>query len=990
MSSSVADTPVHTREERLRNLERERALFSQNRLSHPVSTASNRPNGSQAAVSFADEGPSGSHNAANATSASSRPRMNAAQIRALLDISPKNFGPSSPTRNQRGGSNEEVCYATNEGFRGRIHVDREGKHSFVDDVTSPNPYSLSKSQSSAGESQYTVGTNGREEKRTRASSGDAWRELVNKEQRATAKHYGSDKALLGLLEEERSRYAQLEGEYHKLLKEVQALHSSHLQELRNTERRYESNQRSLEKELSTKSTECSTVRKELQNWQEKYAQEAAKWTESNERLEANVQKLQKLLAENQQRAEDQEKTLHEYTQDRKELSDRLSSRTREARKIMQLLREKETECLKEKECRVQLEAHVSQLDQAVAQRDEDIKLLKSALQKRNMEHEESVNLRHAFAEARKEIDRLLRREKQYLDEVEKGGARERKLLADLEELSSQHRKYVHEVERLTARQSVYLQDIEHLKGIESNLRTELQAFVEKNAQQLEEISQMDKQLRKRHNENIRLSQDLGELRTAAGDLRTQNDSRLKEIQQFRLVEDALRAEKEELISQRALHLREIQSKQQENAELSSRFAELTRRLETEISEKLDLKQQNKERLVVVADKISDLQASLTETQGQLQQFREAEASLRRAVRERDDVVDSQERRIAELQATVTSLQSQLNAETMSFESLKTKKKEEFLAVQEKFSVAKSAMEQEVGNLRANLQQKALQIEKLNEEISRLRIDGTEASADRLSLEARISELSSIEASYQRQIKLLQATINQKEQDNNVLGLKYQSVGEQLQRLQEEVNIYRNANNQKDDDLNRLQGDLSRKLRNQVDLLLQRDGCRVGDDVGSNRASLARPSPSSPNVITSGINSNGYQSRSRSRAGSNPPTLDINISTTPLNLTAVSPRTANNITDPIARPASPSPSSYVTTTGRQWSGTRPGAPRATVRERPIAGMDEFGMDLSTDQLDDGKDWDRTSRISGQDQLDAPRSTSRASSFLDRIGEVVQGY
>ncbi|TPX57430.1 hypothetical protein SpCBS45565_g08209 [Spizellomyces sp. 'palustris'] len=990
MSYPVADTPVHTREERLRNLERERALFSQNRSSHPDSTASNRPNGSQAAVSFADEGQSVNHNAANATTASSRPRMNATQIRALLDISRKNFGPSSPTRSQRGGSNEEVCYATNEGFRGRIHVDREGKHSFVDDVTSPNPYSLSKSQSSAGESRYTAGTNGREERRTRAPSGDAWRELVNKEQRATAKHYGSDKALLVLLEEERSRYVQLEGEYHKLLKEVQALHTSHLQELCNTERRYESSQRSLEKELSTKSTECSTVRNELQKQQEKYAQEAAKWTESNERLEANVQKLQKLLAANQQRAEVQEKTLHEYAQDRKELSDRLSSRTGEARKVMQLLREKETECLREKECRVQLEAHVSQLDQAVAQRDEDIKLLKSALQKRNMEHEESVNLRHAFGEARKEIDRLLRREKQYLDEVEKGGARERKLLADLEELSSQHREYVLEVERLTARQTVYLRDIEHLKGLESNLRTELQTFVEKNAQQLEEIAQMDKQLRKRHNENMRLSQDLGELRTAAGDLRTQNDSRAKEIQQLRLVEDALRAEKEELISQRALHLREIQSKQQENAELSSRFAELTRRLETEISEKLDLKQQNKERLVVVADKISDLQDSLTETQGQLQQFREAEASLRRALREREDVVDSQERRIAELQATVTSLQSQLNAETMSFESLKTRKKGEFLAVQEKFSVAKSAMEQEVGNLRANLQQKALQIEKLNEEISRLRIDGTEASADRLSLEAHISELSSAEASYQRQIKLLQATINQKEQDNNVLGLKYQSVGEQLHRLQEEVHIYRNANSQKDDDLSRLQGDLSRKLRNQVDLLLQRDGSRVGDDVGSNRASLVRPSPSSPNVITSGINGNGYQSRSRSRAGSNPPTLDINISTTPLNLTAVSPRTTNSIIDPIARPASPSPSSYVTTTGRQWNSTRAGAPRATVRERPIAGMDEFGMDLSTDQLEDGKDWDRPSRISGQDQLDAPRSTSRASSFLDRIGEVVQGY
>ncbi|KAJ1552390.1 hypothetical protein HK096_000362, partial [Nowakowskiella sp. JEL0078] len=78
-----------------------------------------------------------------------------------------------------------------------------------------------------------------------------------------AKYYSTDKTLLILLDDEREKYSNLENEYYNLLSEVQSLQANHIRDLKLSSRKHESETSSLRENLANKSDNCESLQKEL-------------------------------------------------------------------------------------------------------------------------------------------------------------------------------------------------------------------------------------------------------------------------------------------------------------------------------------------------------------------------------------------------------------------------------------------------------------------------------------------------------------------------------------------------------------------------------------------------------------------------------------------------------------------------------------------------------------------------------------------------------
>ncbi|KAJ3112720.1 Obg-like ATPase [Phlyctochytrium bullatum] len=746
----------------------------------------------------------------------------------------------------------DVCYATEYGgLKGKLRVNPKGRHSFVDldSKTSPtvtkvldrsSPSRLTSSAAAAernvdrdsGDSEKERGrVKDRAEVRgvagtaaanlkKRSTSADAWRQLVTKETKNRTKFYGTEKTLLVLLEEERSRFTQLEEEYHKLLGEVHALQASHLQDLRNIERRADSDLKNLQKAMIAKTEETKQVQQELQQFQGRYHKESTTWIAANGRLEAHVKQLDRLLKDMEKRADSQDKLILELSGAKKELTDSNAAKDAELKKLNQQLKERETEWTKEKETRMKLEVQALQLDHFVAQRDEEIKSLRSQLQKKTTENEELGRVRSQLQDARADLDDLTKRERMYLDEIEQLTLRERKAFNELEDLSAVQKRTLNEVDRLASREAALLKELEQVRGFEAKLHQELLEVRTKLNQESEEVANLTKQNRVLQADNSKLNQDLFEARALAHEYKLTVEQRELDIQNLKESEFQLRREKDDAKL-------DISSRQNEIVDLQKQLQDIARRLEVEMQSKLDIKHQNKEKLVAVAEKISDLQDALGETQLQISEMKEREDSLRIAVRQRDDSIAQLQRQITEQQQTISDLEARVARESYLNETLKAKKKEELLALQDKFTAAKSAMEQEAQQLRNQLTQRQVQAHASLDEVSRLKIEVSELTADRFRLEARLTELSALEASHSRQISHLQQQLRQRDQEFSLLSIKHQSLIEQLKRVDDELQILKASSSVlKDVEGGRLQmniGDLSRRIRTQLGALSDAGG-----------------------------------------------------------------------------------------------------------------------------------------------------------------------
>ncbi|KAJ8327986.1 hypothetical protein QVD99_006284 [Batrachochytrium dendrobatidis] len=870
---------------------------------------------------------------------------------------------------QDGSDNSNnVCFAADEGgLRGKIRLTKDGKHSFVDLDNSggaslstqhtglgSNANSLSKSlielarleksrlkQERLAREHEANYTRSLSEKRSSPTHSDAFSKLYAKDQKSRAKYLVTDKALL---EEERARNTHLEEAYSKLLSQVQQLQQAHLQDIRTTESRFHTSTNTLQKALVLKSEETITLSNQLADVQTRYERDLREWNKEKPALILKIDVTEKAWKEADSTLQDTQKRIEELNRLKKDLSERVATREQELIKYAKALRDREGDWMKEKEMRMKIEVKALKLEETLADRNADAKRVNELLEKKQAEIEELSKIRMLLSEAKREIEDLSRREKTHLAEIDQITTRERRLFAEVEDLNSLQRKNTAEISRLNARQATLLQDLETTRITESKQRQELEDMTQKNNQQAQDLIDLEKQARQFQSDGSRLLHDVSDLQAALKEAHTHNQAFEKELQQQRMVCESLKGEKDALLAQteRLEHDREINLRDLDD--LNSQVNQLSCRLDAELQAKADIRQQNKDKLVNVSQKISDLQNTLSETQLQLEDLRENESVLRQTVRQREETIRNQNQTIVDTQSKLADIQNQVAKDNQEFDSYKAKKRDEILSIQEKFAGAKGAMEQEINGLRAQLQQKLIQLSSASEEVSKHKVELSELSADRFSLETRISELLASEASYQRQITSLQLTINQKGQEAARMVAKHQGLVDQMRRLEDEMHNYRGntaATNARDGEISRLQNnmdEISRKLKSQVDLLLDRDfdglkssaglgGDQYGGTSSGGRTTRAYDSNPTGNInVNIGAGGNNSSPHSRTQSHTNP---DRNVSFSPISGARSYISSTNN-------------TGLGRSQSNALSGPSSGVPRTIDREssRKIVGIDEL--------------------------------------------------
>lgn len=625
------------------------------------------------------------------------------------------------------------------------------------------------------------------------------------------------------LDQANARYSQLENSYHKLLAQVQKLQTTHLSDLRNSESRFHTASSAMQQALVSKSEELVHVTNKLVGIQTRYERESGLWEKERHVMRGQLEKLSKDFSTLDHSLRHRDKSLTDSDKARKDLAERVAFREQDLIKYGKALRQRESELVTEREARIKFETQAIRLEDAMLKATADLNQTRALLEKRVNETVDYEKIKTSYAESKQELEDAMLREKNYSSEIEQLSARERKLFIQVEELNTQQRKYVNELSRVNSRHSGAVQELEVVKANEANMRAELDDAIKSKDAQNKEIINVESALRQAQNDGSRTIRELNDMHNALHEARQNTQNVQNELAQVRKISETAQGELDVCLHQ----LADAQVKIAGSDELRQQIAELGKRLEAETLAKLELRSQNKEKLLDVSHRITDLQSTLCQTKTELEELQKGESALRQTVRQREDAIKNQNSTIADLQNQMVSLQSQNSQTANDLEITRNRKREETLAIQEKFMQAKVSMEQDLSILRNQLAQKQSQINTYAEEAEKMRIDLSGFSSDRFSLEARVSELLASEQSYQRQIANLQAAVSQRGQENSRYSNKQHSLEDQIRRLEEELSLYRSggAANVSDGEVHRLQNNmqqLSKRLQTQVDTLLEKE------------------------------------------------------------------------------------------------------------------------------------------------------------------------
>ncbi|TPX60376.1 hypothetical protein PhCBS80983_g01797 [Powellomyces hirtus] len=818
-AAGVSSSYVRGREDRLRALERERALFSKSarapsspsRRSFPSS-----PSRDVAAVRAAIF-------KTDATRPEERLHVNARTVRDLLDTDLRRAEPAEwrdyCCERPSESSSKRPVY-------GYAHLAGRAK----------SPGGVVRTPSSPCSQRHA-----------RTLSADAWRLNVNKEGSMHDVKQASvdrDNPLLSVLESERGRYYQLEKDYHKLLSEVQALQRSHRQELSDTERRRESHVRSLEKSIATKSEECLSMHREIQQLQSRHSKDVTTWNSTKSRHEAHVQSFEKLVAEAQHRERELNDAVKELMNAKNEISAQLAGKESEIRKLTQMFTDREEEYTVERKLRASLDEKLVLVEDLFSQREDELREVKQTIQKQQREYiSESAKHRSAHENAQKEIRDLLERNQQQVRELEQRESNERKLTKQLADVSVFHMNAQQNIDQLTVRFSTQKEENARLIASEAALRRELEKAIAKHSRTLEELAKVESKVSKYQSEKLSLQGEVESQKSTAEQYRAQVDSLKREEQQLHSrietgkreaeqLRGALKTGQQELVAQQERANRELKNAKSSIKRLQDQLNELTQKLTTQSAATAELKEANQARLLVVSGKIAGLQRSLSESQAQLDSFRAAEKQLRETVTVKDETIRGLTARIKDIENLVASLQMQLDRERRQVHDYKRQKKDEFLAINEKFLAAKAAMEHEGAALRSQLQQKAIRATELDARISQLTEDLADSDANRAALESRIYELTAQEDQHARNVSQLQTAVANKEHEKHLLHIQNLQLTDQNARMVKEINTYRSNAGIKDTEIDQLRqsvAELAAKLNAQVQSLLDLEASSGGDD-----------------------------------------------------------------------------------------------------------------------------------------------------------------
>lgn len=652
---------------------------------------------------------------------------------------------------------------------------------------------------------------------------DAFDKIALKDYRVRQKYHLTDK---NLLEDERARNAALEDSYAQLLRQVQQLQNTHLVDLRNSEMRFHAASAALQKALVAKSEELVGISNKLASSDGRYERDSRDWQKERVSFLAQIETLSTASAAQITRIADREHRLMEMNKLRKELAERIAGREQDLIKYGKALRDREADFLQERETRIKMENKATNLEKHQAERDAQFRDLQTQLHKKILETEELAGLKIVFNEAKRDIEDYSRREKYYNTEIEQMANRERQLFSQVEQLTATERKYAQELARLGDRQAALVKDLEERQAREERISQTLHDCQTKLQHQESELGKSEKHLRQSQLDNSRLLQEYSSLQATAQEAQLSTQTLTKNLLISTNNEEVLQKERDNALAKIAALSKDFGAKQRESEDQKQEIRQLSERLEAEKQSQNDMRQQSKEKFGIVTTKITELQDTLIETQAQLAELRANEKAVRGTLRQKEESMKAQNVVLADAEAKIQELLSSTAKEAIEFEQFKNKKRDEILAIQDKYTQAKQAMDYEVTQLRHQLHQKQTQYSSLSEEFGELKAAVSELSGAKLALENRISEMTSTDTSQTRQIANLTSTITTKTQEIARLSAKHSSLLDQQKRTDEELAMYRENNSTaRDADINRLQSnmeEISKRLKSQVDDLMDKD------------------------------------------------------------------------------------------------------------------------------------------------------------------------
>ncbi|KAJ1566479.1 hypothetical protein HK405_009662 [Cladochytrium tenue] len=622
----------------------------------------------------------------------------------------------------------------------------------------------------------------------RSTSADAWKQLVTKEAKSRAKYHVSEATLYGLLEEERERRASLEADYHKLLAEVQALQTSHQQELRTAVRRVEADLRSLQKALILKTEECSLAQRDAAQHLARLDRDAAANAAVQARLEGQLDDARSALRDAHARFDQQQAAAAaDLVRARAEAADRLAERDAA-----------DAAAAAERDSRARAEQAIAALHAAAAQRDDDLARVRSnAAQRATADAEELARARARAADAESRAADLAVREQAFLDELDAAAARERALARRADDIAARLQRATVDADRgaLTA-------------------ATDLDA--------------------------ARAAAADDAARAAVADAAL-SDAR-RELQRLQQAAVAAEVARDEARAEASAHADEL-------TRLREQLAEVARRLDAELRARADAKRAHKTRLVAVAERVGDLQAQLDGTQTQLDGTQTQLEKLRGALRARDA-------RATELEAAARDARDCLAAQQRVVDELRRRRQDDLQALQDRFGAARAALEADAASHRSLAAETA-------EALTRTRAELAEARAAVAAADDR-------DAAAERARADLDRRLRERDRDARVLAAKLAAAADRLRDADAAAGAARAQADARERQLARLQagvGLMDRRLREQAGVLLNDGFDDDGDEVedafggGGDAASLQLGTAS----LTSGASASSPVGGSRSRS-----------------------------------------------------------------------------------------------------------------------------
>ncbi|KAI8619356.1 hypothetical protein BC830DRAFT_1165419 [Chytriomyces sp. MP71] len=646
-------------------------------------------------------------------------------------------------------------------------------------------------------------------------SGATWVPLVSKDFKGKPKNAlpATDKTLLQILEEERSKYSALEQTYHALLAEVKSLQTSHIHEIKATDKRAEAAVKGAQKQLLDKSEELLAAQGDLKRLGARLENVEKSRAAEAERAEFQVMRIGAAKRDVDAKVVVLEKVVEELKSRKNEVEERLNKREAEMKKLILMYKDREMELGQERDTRMRSELQVLKLEQVVESKDGEAKLLKEQLRVKSIAADEGVKLKEALAGTCREVEQLSQRENMYLAELDAASQRERDLFGKLDELNAVYQKSMADCDRATSRDLAKTRELEIVKASESKLKSELSNAYQSNRQQIQNIVELEKELRVTIQEKGSLGDDVGELRNIASDLTSQLKFKNEEINNFRDLEMQLRRDAQTLKT-------DLFATQDDFATIQSQLMEVSKRLDIEIQAKGEFK----DRLTHATEKLHETQRMLASTQGQLEALQQTEKGLRGTLQQKDGSLEDQIRYTKDVERKNQELRDVLARDEMVIETLKQKRKEDMTTLQEKYLAARQVMEQDVITLQNQLNRQAGQSNSLAEEGQRMASEISHLTQEKFKLEMKLSELSAAESNNGRTIASLQQQLRIREQEMGVLTIKLQSAIEQNRLLEEENQSHKTFNMRKEDEFNRIQtnvSEMNRKLREQVGAYMQR-------------------------------------------------------------------------------------------------------------------------------------------------------------------------